>query len=69
MFESEFSDKENYMTKENALQLVLNAAMDRADYLEELANECYGYDDNDAGKEFGEQANIIRLACAKLDNN
>ena len=58
------------MTKlDNLMCTVLSAARDRADYLEELANECAGYDHNDASKDFKERAHAIRLACAELDRN
>jgi hypothetical protein len=38
------------------LTTVLCAARDRADYIEELANECFGYNDNDAAIQFKEEA-------------
>ncbi len=53
--------------KEIHLITVLCAARDRADYLEELSNECFGYNDNEAGKDFQEQADAIRLSVAELD--
>jgi hypothetical protein len=55
--------------KEGYLITVLCAARDRADYLEELAKECEGYQDNDAARDFAEQANSIRLAVAELDRH
>ena len=57
------------MNKEKYLEMILNAARDRADYLEELASECIGDEDNAARVDYLEQAEDIRLACAELDKN
>jgi hypothetical protein len=54
------------MNKQNALNEVLEAARDRADYLEKLAFECSNYRER---KDFKDKADNIRLACAELDRS
>ncbi len=54
-------------TIQKHLVIVLDAARNRADYLEELSVLHTGYGDDDAAKECLLEASEIRLACAELD--